>query len=110
MMDKYESRKDNESDGGEEVFSKVIRAGRRTYFLDVKATRGDDYYLTITESRKKQARDGSFSFEKNKLYLYKEDFNKFVDGLDEVVNFIKTSKPEFFAEEALNKNANSEDL
>lgn len=110
MADKYVSRKEMESDGGEEVFSKVIRAGRRTYFLDVKATRGDDYYLTITESRKKQAKDGSFSFEKNKLYLYKEDFNKFVDGLDEVVNFIKTSKPEFFTEEALNKNTNSEDL
>lgn len=70
---------------------------RRTYFFDVKATRNDDYFLTITESRKKLGKDGNFFFDKHKIYLYKEDFAKFADGLDEVVNFIKEHKPEFFA-------------
>ncbi|MDR0955488.1 MAG: PUR family DNA/RNA-binding protein [Rikenellaceae bacterium] len=85
---------------GEEVYSKAVRAGRRTYFFDVKATRNDDYFLTITESRKKQGKDGSFFFDKHKIYLYKEDFAKFADGLEEVVAFIKQHKPEFFAQDS----------
>lgn len=89
---------DNEG-GGEEVFSKPVRAGRRTYFFDVKATRNDDYYLTITESRKKQSKDGSFFYDKHKIYLYKEDFGKFAEGLEEVVNYIKAHKPEFFEQQ-----------
>jgi hypothetical protein len=92
--DGFERRGDGE--GGEDVYSKVVRAGRRTYFFDVKATRGDDYFLTITESRKKTLRDGSAVFEKNKIYLYKEDFAKFADGYADVVAFIKRNKPEFF--------------
>ena len=97
-MNTFDYRKDSEFEGGEEVFSKVVRAGRRTYFFDVKATRNDDYYLTITESRKKQGRDGNFVYEKHKLYLYKEDFVKFSDGLNEVISYIKEHKPEFFTE------------
>jgi hypothetical protein len=97
MGDGLDLRRDDDS-GGEDVYSKVVRAGRRTYFFDVKATRGDDYYLTITESRKKTNRDGSQVFEKNKLFLYKEDFAKFADGLDDAVDFIKRNKPEFFEE------------
>ena len=95
-MSNFEFRKESETDGAEEVYSKAVRAGRRTYFFDVKATRNDDYYLTITESRKKQGKDGNFSFEKHKIYLYKEDFCKFAEGLEEVVNYIKANKPECF--------------
>jgi hypothetical protein len=72
----------------ESVFSKRIKAGkRRTYFFDVRATRGKDYFLTITESRK---RFNDESFERHKIFLYKEDFNKFVKGLTEVVDYVKT--------------------
>ena len=95
-MNTFDVRKEIDAEGGEEVYSKAVRAGRRTYFFDVKATRNDDYYLTITESRKKQGKDGSFFFDKHKIYLYKEDFAKFADGLEEVVNFVKQRKPEFF--------------
>ncbi len=95
-MDSLGYRKDGVEEGVEEVYSKAVRAGRRTYFFDVKATRNDDYYLTITESRKKQGKDGNFLFEKHKIYLYKEDFEKFACGLSEVVDFVKRSKPECF--------------
>lgn len=78
----------------EEIFSKAVRAGKRTYFFDVKATRRNDYYLTITESKKRYDQDGRFHFEKHKLFLYKEDFDKFADGLSEVVDFIKKNQPE----------------
>ncbi len=70
----------------EEVFSKKVRAGKRTYFFDVKATRSNDYYLTITES-KKRLEDGVFV--KHKIFLYKEDFEKFAEGLSETVSYIK---------------------
>lgn len=73
----------------EEVFSKVIRAGKRTYFFDVKTTRKNDHYLTITESKKKFNDNGDFHYEKHKIFLYKEDFQKFSDGLEEVIAFIK---------------------
>ncbi len=99
MGDGFDDRHDN-GDMGEDVYSKVVRAGRRTYFFDVKATRNDDYYLTITESRKKTNRDGTSVFEKNKIYLYKEDFAKFADGLGDAVGFIKKNKPDFFEREA----------
>ncbi len=98
MVD-FDLKKENDAEGGEEVYSKAVRAGRRTYFFDVKATRNDDYFLTITESRKKLGKDGNFFFDKHKIYLYKEDFAKFADGLEEVVNFIKEHKPEFFMEQ-----------
>lgn len=88
-----------DSDGGEDVYSKVVRAGKRTYFFDVKATRSGDYYLTVTESRKKTGRDGTSVFEKNKIFLYKEDFAKFADGLADAVGYVKTHKPEFFEAE-----------
>lgn len=87
-------KKENENE--EEVYSKPVRAGRRTYFFDVKATRNDDYFLTITESRKKVGKDGAVFFDKHKIYLYKEDFEKFTEGLEDVVSFIKKHKPEFF--------------
>src|ERR1700690_1465306 len=77
----------------EEIFSKSVRAGKRTYFFDVKATRKNDYYLTITESKKRFNKDGHFFYEKHKIFLYKEDFEKFMEGLAEVVDFIKTANP-----------------
>ena len=72
----------------EEVYTKIVRAGKRTYFFDVKATRKDDYYITITESKKRLNKDGSQFFEKHKIFLYKEDFEKFIRGLTEVISFI----------------------
>lgn len=78
----------------EEIFSKVLRAGRRTYFFDVRATRADDYYLTITESKKFTEEDGSFHFKKHKIYLYKEDFTAFRDILDEMTSYVLDSKGE----------------
>lgn len=75
---------------GDEVYSKPVRAGKRTYFFDVKSTREkSDFYLTITESKRKAERDGSFTYDKNKIFLYKEDFEKFVDGLQETIDYIK---------------------
>ena len=73
----------------DEIFSKAVRAGKRTYFFDVKSTRKNDYYLTITESKKKFEDDGSHSYEKHKLFLYKEDFEKFSEGFNEVLGYIK---------------------
>lgn len=74
----------------EDVYSKPVRAGKRTYFFDVKSTRGSkDFYLTITESKRRNNPDGSFTFDKHKIFLYKEDFQKFKEGLDEVVEYIR---------------------
>ncbi|MBQ0124143.1 MAG: PUR family DNA/RNA-binding protein [Bacteroidales bacterium] len=78
---------------GDDVFSKPVRAGKRTYFFDVKATKGNDYYLTITESKRRVERDGRYVYDKHKIFLYKEDFDKFADGLQEVVNYIKERCP-----------------
>ena len=78
----------------EEIHSKAVRAGKRTYFFDVKATRRNDYYVTITESKKRFNRDGKFFYEKHKLFLYKEDFDKFADSLKEVIEFIRDANPQ----------------
>ena len=78
---------------GEDVFSKPVRAGKRTYFFDVKATRGNDYYLTITESKRRVEKDGRFVYDKHKIFLYKEDFEKFTEGLEDVIKFIKSKCP-----------------
>jgi hypothetical protein len=83
---------DKKRDDRDDIFSKAVRAGKRTYFFDVKATRKNDYYLTITESKKRFDDDGRFHFEKHKLFLYKEDFEKFADGLKEVVDFIQAEQ------------------
>ena len=78
----------------EEIFSKVLRAGRRTYFFDVRATKADDYYITITESKKFTEEDGSFHFKKHKIYLYKEDFVAFREILDEMTGYVLSNKGE----------------
>lgn len=79
---------ENKTNGREEIFSEKVKAGKRTYFFDVKATRSNDYYLTITESKKRFKEDG-FTYEKHKIFLYKEDFNKFLEALNNTVNHVK---------------------
>lgn len=76
------------SDDREDVYSKAVRAGKRTYFFDVKSTRGNDLFLTITESKKHTNPDGSATFDKHKIFLYKEDFDKFLDGLHDAIDEI----------------------
>ena len=78
----------------EEIFTRVVRAGKRTYFFDVKATRKDDYYLTITESKKRLGKEGKVFYEKHKIFLYKEDFDKFTEGLRDSVSYIDNSREE----------------
>ncbi len=78
----------------EEIFSKVLRAGRRTYFFDVRSTKAEDYYITITESKKFTEEDGSYHFKKHKIYLYKEDFTAFREILDEMTDFVLDQKGE----------------
>ncbi|QAA80267.1 DUF3276 family protein [Aequorivita sp. H23M31] len=78
----------------EEIFSKVMRAGRRTYFFDVRSTKAGDFYLTITESKKFTNDDGSFHYKKHKIYLYKEDFSEFKDTLEEMINYVIDEKGE----------------
>ena len=92
----------------DEIYSKSVRAGKRTYFFDVKSTRGGDYYLTITESKKRFQQDGSFHFEKHKLFLYKEDFEKFSDGLDEVVAKIQELNNSSNDSSSISQNNDSE--
>ena len=76
---------------GDEIYSKPVRAGKRTYFFDVKSTKGNnDFYLTITESKRRMESDGRFSYDKHKIFLYKEDFEKFAEGLQDAVNYIKS--------------------
>lgn len=80
---------DNTGNGRDEIFSRKVRAGKRTYFFDVKSTRSNDFYLTITESKRKYKEDNYF-YEKHKIFLYKEDFAKFIDALNETVEHMKT--------------------
>lgn len=87
-FEKNDGMMETDSKFREEIYSKAVRAGKRTYFFDVKSTRRDEFYLTITESKKRFEQDGNFHFEKHKIFLYREDFEKFVDGLQEVISYI----------------------
>ena len=93
-VDNKEEKKDSQEKYKQEIHSKVIRAGKRTYFFDVKSTRNNEYYLTITESKKKYTDKGKFYYEKHKVFLYQEDFEKFKDSLEEVFEFITQNQPE----------------
>jgi len=96
----------------DDIFSKPVRAGKRTYFFDVKTTKGNnDYYLTITESKRKTDRDGNFVYDKHKIFLYKEDFEKFQEGLNEVINYIKENclTEESFEESNFNQPEESQE-
>lgn len=83
----------------QEIYSKVVRAGKRTYFFDVKSTRNDEYYLTITESKKRYSENGRMEYEKHKIFLYREDFDKFTGCLQEIVDFIDKNQPEIMISE-----------
>ena len=93
----------------EEIYSKVLRAGRRTYFFDVRATKAGDYYLTITESKKFTNDDGSFHYKKHKIYLYKEDFSEFREILAEMTDYIISEKGEEVISERHQKDFKRED-
>ena len=90
-MDGFEKKEEQENQERQEIFSQAVRAGKRTYFFDVKATRKNDYYLTITESKKRFNKEGRYFFEKHKIFLYKEDFDKFFEGLESAIEFIKNA-------------------
>ena len=91
----------------EEIFSKAVRAGRRTYFFDVRSTRAGDYYLTMTESKRDFNEDGTPFYKKHKIYLYKEDFGNFKDALSEFTNYIIKEKGEDII--SLNRTENKEE-
>jgi len=93
----------------EEIFSKVLRAGRRTYFFDVRATKAGDYYLTITESKKFTNDDGSYHYKKHKIYLYKEDFTEFNEILGEMIDYIIDQKGDEVISERHQKDFKKED-
>ena len=88
-----QEKQENATPRRDDVYSQVVRAGRRTYFMDVKATANDDYYLTITESKKRFDNEGNFRYEKHKIFLYKEDFDNFLTAMEDVVAFIKKNRP-----------------
>ena len=94
----------------DEIFSKVLRAGRRTYFFDVRGTKAGDYYLTITESKKFTHDDGSYHYKKHKIYLYKEDFSAFRDILAEMTDFVINEKGEEVISERHQKDFKKADL
>ena len=93
----------------DEIYSKALRAGRRTYFFDVRSTKAGDYYLTVTESKKFTEEDGSFHFKKHKIYLYKEDFNEFKSILDEMTDYIISEKGEEVISEKHQKDFKKDD-
>ncbi len=92
MTDQLDNQNEFDRAEIEDLFSNVVKAGKRTYFFDVKATRSDEYYLTITESKKRMGKDGNMFYEKHKIFVYKEDFDNFMGGLTEAVNFIKSNQ------------------
>ena len=99
-FEKNEDQLENDSKFREEIYSVSVRAGKRTYFFDVKSTRRDEFYLTITESKKRFEQDGNFHFEKHKIFLYKEDFEKFVDGLQELITFIDQNQQDEYVDQS----------
>ena len=98
-VDTKDGMKSSDNKFKQEIHSNVIRAGKRTYFFDVKSTRSNEYYLTITESKKRFSEHGKFQYEKHKIFLYKEDFEKFIESLREVIEFIEKNQGEIEARE-----------
>ena len=96
----FKNHKPNENEVySHDILSKSFKAGRRTYFFDVHATRDNDYFISITESRKRSNPDGSCDFDRHKIFLYKEDFAKFEETLTEVTDFIRAAKSDYFEKE-----------
>ena len=98
-VDNKEEMRNSDSRFNQDIHSKVVRAGKRTYFFDVKSTRSDEFYLTITESKKRFEDNGNFHFEKHKIFLYKEDFEKFAECLQEIIGYINENQVETAAED-----------
>ncbi len=112
-MESFENKDNlNESDNSfrHEIHSKIIRAGRRTYFFDVKSTRNDEYYLIITESKRKVEDDGNFHYEKHKIFLYREDFEKFSGCLNEIMEFIRLKQPDIHEDSTVESASRVDDL
>lgn len=114
-MDAAENPNPNPNHDREAIFAKAVRAGKRTYFFDVRTTKNNDYYLTITESKRKYNEDGTFNYQKHKIFLYKEDFEKFTDALAEALTKVidlQKEKGETPTENVSNKftDINFEDL
>jgi effector-binding domain-containing protein len=108
-VDNKEEMRNSDSKFNQEIHSKVVRAGKRTYFFDVKSTRNEEFYLTITESKKRFEDNGNFHYEKHKIFLYKEDFEKFTEVLQEIINYINENQTESIVEDKqLNPVAESE--
>ena len=93
MEEGIEKKEELEKNDREEIYSQSVRAGKRTYFFDVKSTRSNDYYLTITESKKRFGRDGKSFYEKHKVFLYKEDLEKFLEALNSSIDYINVNNP-----------------
>ena len=91
-VDNKEEMRNPDSKFNQEIHSKVVRAGKRTYFFDVKSTRNEEFYLTITESKKRFEDNGNFHYEKHKIFLYKEDFEKFTECLQEIIDYINENQ------------------
>lgn len=90
-MEGYGKKEELTKNNREDIYSNAVRAGKRTYFFDAKATRNGDYYLTITESKKRYNKEGNHTFEKHKIFLYKEDFDKFSNGILEAIEFLENA-------------------
>ena len=93
MLEDFD-RNDRAEQNSDDVYSKPVRAGKRTYFFDVKSTKGNDLYLTLTESKRRMDQNGRPSYEKHKIFLYREDFEKFIEGLNEVIAYVRQRLPE----------------
>jgi len=91
-VDNKEEMKKSDSKFNQEIHSQVVRAGKRTYFFDVKSTRNEEFYLTITESKKRFGENGNFHYEKHKIFLYKEDFEKFAECLQDIIAYINENQ------------------
>lgn len=102
-VDNKEEMRYSDSKFNQEIHSKVVRAGKRTYFFDVKSTRNEEFYLTITESKKKFEDNGNFHYEKHKIFLYNEDFQKFTECLQEVIDFINNNNADYLEGEKQSK-------
>ena len=106
----FDKMKDYEQDNIEEINSKILRAGKRTYFFDVRETKASDYYLTITESKKITNEDGSYFYKKHKIYLYKEDFENFTSFLQDSISFIFENRGREVISERHQKNYSPKDI
>ncbi|HHJ10081.1 MAG TPA: DUF3276 family protein [Bacteroidetes bacterium] len=103
MKEEIEKNENQGKNGRDEIFSVTVRAGKRTYFFDVKSTRKNEYYLTITESKKRFGKEGKPFYEKHKIFLYREDFDGFMNGLSKVLEYVRNEQPELKEEKGEQK-------